>query len=191
MIGYLKGVVQAKTADGAVILVEGGVGYSVIDPSLRACETGDVVERYIWHVVDSSNNQQLYGFNFQAESELAQTLATAPRIGPVVASRLLHIHGLTVARMIIDQDAHGLADGCRGLSPKSATGLIQAVRDRVAQLDIHPPQPGYVREAQARARATLKALGFSGTYLDVLLQAPPDLSAEELVTWFMRREDES
>jgi Holliday junction resolvasome RuvABC DNA-binding subunit len=157
----------------------------VIDPSLRICEPGDLVERYIWHVIDSSGGQRLFGFLFQSECELAQLLASAPRVGPLTASRLLHTHGMDVVRMISLQDAQGLSHGCDGLSKKGAAAMIQAVQDRVTKL--YAVAATSDKTEINKARDTLHALGFTQVTVQQLEQAPDGSTAQDVVSWYLQR----
>lgn len=135
MIGLLEGKVL-DTAEKAVIIQAGGVGYEVFATGAARvlCEqsaqsAGFVTLRIHTHVREDQHT--LFGFSSLRERELFRLLISVSGIGPKSALDILTAQPEDVVSAIRDENLVFLTQ-CPGIGKKTAERLIVDLKDKLA-----------------------------------------------------------
>lgn len=183
MIGYLEGTVQARLADGVVVLTPGGVGYQVRLPTpvlaRLADGAGTPVKLYVSTVV-RADDIALYGFDGPDGKALFELLNTVSGIGPKLALALLSAMSPgDVVGAIVAQDV-ALLSHVPGIGKKTAARVCLELSERLRQRPLGAGLPGSgapmsgPAAAQAELISALTNLGFpEKDVLAVLRRLPP------------------
>jgi holliday junction DNA helicase RuvA len=139
MIAKLTGVVDSKTADGAVVDVA-GVGYLVFGSARmlnRLPAAGGAVSLFIeTHVRE--DHIHLYGFIDAAEREWFRLLTTVQGVGAKLALAILSVLSsgdLTQAILVQDKTSLTRASG---VGPKLAVRIVTELKDKVGGIALGP-----------------------------------------------------
>jgi holliday junction DNA helicase RuvA len=169
MIGYLEGTVQARLADGAVVMTAGGVGYQVRLPTpvlARVAEQVGAPIRLFVSTVVRADDIALYGFDGPDGKALFELLNTVSGIGPKLALALLSaMNPGDVAGAIVAQDV-ALLSSVPGIGKKTAARVCLELSERLRQRPIGlsamapPPAAGTPGGVQAELISALTNLGF-------------------------------
>lgn len=132
MIGYLKGNICGKSAQG-VLLEVGGVGYRVAVPAsfLVGLKPGQSIELFI-HTHVREDALSLYGFPSQQDMEVFELLISVSGVGPKVA---LAIMAHTPVPMIISAIASGDATvftKVSGVGKKTGERIVVDLQEKMA-----------------------------------------------------------
>lgn len=131
MIGYLKGKIHFKSADGAVVLI-GGVGYSVFLPtSLTAkLKEGEEREFFVYtHVREDV--LALYGFESLEELEFFKLLLSVSGIGPKVALAILSSASVEKLKDSISKGDPTLLSAVSGVGKKTAEKAVVELKGKL------------------------------------------------------------
>ena len=132
MIGFLRGVLVAKSPPGLTVDV-GGVGYDVEAPMSTFYALPPVGEqvRMLTHLAVREDAQTLYGFGTEAERRLFRNLLKISGVGP--RSALAILSGVSVdafAQCVRSEDIAALTR-IPGVGRKTAERLVIEMRDRL------------------------------------------------------------
>ena len=166
MIGFLRGILVAKTPPGLTVDV-GGVGYDVEAPMstfYTLPPLGSEV-RLLTHLAVREDAQTLYGFSSEDERRLFRNLLKVSGVGP--RSALAILSGISVeafAQCVRGEDIAALTK-IPGVGRKTAERLVIEMRDRldapvVAQLPGAPPMAVAAKGIEGEAFSALVALGY-------------------------------
>ncbi len=177
MIAYLSGILKSKSADAAVVDVQ-GVGYeSAI--TKRHAETlpdlGQPVELLI-HTHVAEGVFALYGFSDSRERELFRRLISVSGIGPRMALQILS--GLTPDALVNAIVGENLAvlTAISGVGKKTAERLVLELKDKVIKM-------GGSLDVSARQSSQSLSGGVSGEVISGLINLGyPKIVAERAVT---------
>lgn len=133
MIGKLTGTFGGTTAEGAVVIEVGGVGYVARVP-LFAIDTlrtqGAIVSLFI-HTAVREDAIDLYGFPTEDELSFFKQLMSVSGIGPKTALGILNVSDVqTLRRNIALGDAAALTK-VFGIGKKSAERIVVELRDKM------------------------------------------------------------
>lgn len=163
MIGYLRGLIVARTAN-AVTILAGGVGYEVIvdhQTEQGLPQVGEEVALYIRTVV-SQDDIRLFGFLDIVGREVFDILRALPNIGPKSASQILG--GLPIAELVAairDKDVKRLMQ-IPGVGRKTAERLCLELAEKFALIPISTPMTeGIPKRLLDDVRSALTNLGFT------------------------------
>lgn len=135
MIASLNGLVDSKSADEAVLDVD-GVGYRVylsLRSQARLPPVGQKVKLFIRTVV-REDALDLYGFATRDEEELFLMLTSVSSIGPKTAMTILSgMEPAELARAIASNDLARLTK-LHGVGKKTAERLVVELKDKVKPL---------------------------------------------------------
>jgi len=170
MIGYLEGTVQARLADGVVVLTAGGVGYQVRLPTpvlARLAEgLGAPVKLYVSTVV-REDDIALFGFDGPDGKALFELLKSVSGIGPKLALALLSAMSPgDVVGAIVAQDVARLSH-VPGIGKKTSARVCLELSERLRQRPLGAgglpmagaPAPG-AGTAESELISALTNLGF-------------------------------
>jgi Holliday junction DNA helicase RuvA len=137
MIAALRGIVQEKSVDEAVIDV-GGVGYRVNFSSLtlgRLPSEGQPVQVRVRTVV-REDAFELFGFLSRAEEELFLLLNSVSHVGPRLALAVLS--GMEVSELVaaIGRSEVARLTKIHGVGKKTAERLVLELKDKVKTLHL-------------------------------------------------------
>lgn len=152
MIGWLHGVLRAKTPPTLLLDVQ-GVGYEVQAPMTTFYdlpEVGQDVALHCHHIA-REDGQFLYGFLHQRDRDLFRLLLKVNGVGAKLGLAILSgLDANGLHRAIFEGDTVGLSK-LPGIGKKTAERLVVELRDR---LDGMPAGDGFAPGAAAGAGAT-------------------------------------
>ncbi|MCI0655065.1 MAG: Holliday junction branch migration protein RuvA [Methylococcaceae bacterium] len=161
MIGFLRGLLVAKSAPSLLLDVN-GVGYEVEAPMAtfyKLPEIGREVHLYT-HLVVREDAQLLFGFSNQDERALFRSLIKVNGVGARLALTLLS--GLSVDEFHRCVQNHDTAALVRlpGIGKKTAERLIIEMRDRLPASDVSGASvtPGFVAGEPMPVQEAVSAL---------------------------------
>lgn len=179
MIGFLRGVLVAKSPPGLTVDV-GGVGYDVEAPmsTFYVLPAIGAEVRLLTHLAVREDAQTLYGFSTEEERRLFRNLLKVSGVGPRGALAILS--GVSVAafaRCVRGEDIAALTR-IPGVGRKTAERLVIEMRDRLdgpAAPDSSGADNGTMAGATASASegeafSALLALGYKAAEATRLLK---------------------
>lgn len=193
MIGWLRGRLRQRDAEGEILLDVGGVGYRVTVPSsvLAALhDVGDEVELFV-HTHVREDALVLYGFGTLAERRCFEVLLGAHGVGPSLAVAVLGVLGPDeLARALAEDDVDALC-AVPGVGRKTAARLLIDLKSKVpVALGVVPERPGAGAtggDDRRQARAALGELGYGPDEVrQALGQVDPDAPVEDQVRQALR-----
>lgn len=174
MIGRLRGLLAAKTADGVVIDAS-GIGYEIAVTPRGLAELPAVGEEAVLHthLVVREDVLALYGFADESERDLFRVLVGIPRVGPKLA---LAICG-TLSPEDLQRAVAGGDDAALELVPgvgrKTAQKLLLELQNRLDAPALGPA--GATSTVLAEVRSALEGLGYdSGEIRAAVAELPAD-----------------
>ena len=125
MIGRLRGKILAKSADGAVIDVQ-GVGYDVALPlgTLAALPPAGTETSLFIHTHVREDELKLFGFATEHDRTAFRTMLKVGGVGPKLALTVIGaLSGSDLARVVADGDT-GRLTAIPGIGKKTAERII-------------------------------------------------------------------
>ena len=179
MIGRLRGMLAARTADGVVLDV-GGVGYEIhMTPRDMATLPG-IGEQVVLHthLHVREDVMSLYGFDGDSTRDLFRILLGTNGVGPSLALAMLAALRPTELRQAVATEDIGALTTVSGVGKRTAQKLI---------LELAPKLGEFVATATAtsdlaQVREALESLGYAPVEIrDVLGDIPRDAPLEDQV----------
>ena len=179
MIGFLKGTVAARSADGCFIDVN-GVGYKLACSSTTLSQLPlEGKPAKVWtHTHVREDALSLFGFATEAEQRMFELLIGVSGVGPKVALQLCSAFDSdSIKRALVTDDIASLAS-VPGIGKKTAARIVLDLKSKLdlPDLQVVGSQPDQV----AKARSALENLGYSHTEIREALQEVPP-SGEDTV----------
>ena len=193
MIGWLRGTVVARLAEGEVIVDVAGVGYRVtVAPAVLAAlgEAGQPVELHV-HTHVREDAIVLYGFGGAEERRCFEALLGAHGVGPSLALAVLSaLRPPELVRAVLEEDLGALC-AVPGVGRKTAARLVLDLRSRLELPEFTgdgvPGGSGAGPEARGEVRAALAELGYGPDEIRRALDGLGDEGAvEELLRQALR-----
>ncbi len=191
MYAYIKGVVDEKGADRAVIETA-GVGYELLcpDSTLREITAGKEA-KLLTHFNITQDGVALYGFYTKEEREMFRRLIAVNRVGPKLALGILgKLSPQDIAMAIVTQNAAAF-DRIPGLGKKTAARLLLELKEKVSSEEMasssapNPSDGGM--DMRAEAIAALVALGYDGVSAGRAVSAVGECGrVEDMITMALR-----
>ena len=191
MYAYIKGVVDEKGADRAVIETA-GVGYELLcpDSTLREITAGKEA-KLLTHFNITQDGVALYGFYTKEEREMFRRLIAVNRVGPKLALGILgKLSPQDIAMAIVTQNAAAF-DRIPGLGKKTAARLLLELKEKVSSEEMasssapNPSDGGM--DMRAEAIAALGALGYDGVSAGRAVSAVGECGrVEDMITMALR-----
>ena len=185
MIGYLTGTVHDFTAKAILVLTASGVGYSVFPAGslLARVGKGKEIACDVLMVV-RENEISLYGFGDNDEKVLFQKLIGVSGIGPKMGLEMVSVPPKHFLQAVEEGDIAFLTK-IPGLGKKKAERLVVELRGKI---DLTSDGDGGTPVTPVKEEATeaLESLGYDRASIQkVLHDAPAEMSAEQLVRYFL------
>lgn len=191
MIGFLRGLVAAKSEDNLIIDVA-GVGYNVMITAKTAQNLptiGEETKVYTYLSV-REDAMKLYGFADATELELFKLLIGVNGIGPKAGQAILGCMEPSELRFaILSGDAKTISK-CPGIGAKTAQRVILDLKDKVDLEEtfehaiVASATKENVSAAKSEAAEALAALGYSPTEALKAVKSVPnadDMDVESLL----------
>ncbi len=186
MIGWLRGRVIGRMAEGELLLDVGGVGYRVSVPaSVLASPGGAEGEDLALHVHTHVREDAivLYGFADLEQRRSFEALLGAHGVGPALALAVLSTFTpRDLVRAVVDEDLDALCT-VPGIGRKTAARLVLDLRSRLALPDDAvagiPGGSGPGAEPRRDVRAALAELGYGPDEIRHALSSVPEEGAVE------------
>ena len=188
MIGSLRGVVLARSADGEMLIEVAGVGYRV--QTIATAQAGSETFVHICHVV-REDAETLYGFATLDERATFEALIATRGVGPAMAMAMLAVHRPDDLRRVVATDDMDALRLVPGVGAKTAVRLLVELKSRLHLPEAQTP-PGSgpaIEEPSAAERARLdvrEALGELGYVHDQINRALAALPASEDASVLLR-----
>ena len=185
MIGFLSGNIIEIREKEVILLTSGGVGYAVYPAGslLAQIQKDKPITAEICTIV-KENEISLYGFGNKKEKQLFQKLIAISGIGPKTAIQMVSVPTDQFLLAVENGDIAFLTK-MPGLGKKTAERLVIELRGKLdfSKTEESKPQT----QAEKEASEALKNLGYEKATIYTILQtAPKGLSAEALVTFFLK-----
>ena len=193
MLAYIKGSLEIKTNDYAVIDV-GGLGYKV-NMSKKALESvgsiGEKIKVYTYYRV-REDDISIFGFNTNEELRMFELLLSVSGVGAKVALTILsNIEITEFALAVITEDVTKIVK-IPGIGKKSAQRIILELKDKLKaqqiaeadeQEETKASQQEKNTEAVEEAIAALQILGYGKKEIEKAFEklANKNVSVEELI----------
>ena len=152
MIAYLKGTIQSKGKDSAVVVVD-NIGYEVSAPApvLETLHVGQASELFT-HEYLRENARELYGFSSRDELMLFHDLMKVSGVGPKSALNVMSLGAMQIRNAISKGDA-GVLGSVSGVGKKTAQKIVLELKGVLSDLDSV--------SADTEATDALRRLGYS------------------------------
>jgi len=184
MIGRLTGEVVDETAEGALVLDVGGVGYVLATPpgTLGRAEAthGGVTLHVHTHVREDALD--LFGFATRAERDAFRLLIGLPNVGPKTALGVLSALPLPELARAIEKKEIGRLTAIGGVGKKTAERLILELSGKLPQawLAGEPvPAAGPRPDDSARLIGALSNMGYRPAEAERAVRALGDRVGQE------------
>jgi len=193
VIGWLRGEVVARSAEGELVVDVGGVGYRLtVSPMLLAAvgDRGTPVELHV-HTHVREDAIVLYGFATTEERRCFEALLGAHGVGPALAIAVLGaLRPADLVRAVLDEDLGALCT-VPGVGRKTAARLVLDLRSRLDLPEFAgdgvPGGHGAPTEARGEVRAALAELGYGPDEIRRALEGGHDEdTVEELLRQALR-----
>ena len=193
MIGWLRGQLLSRLAEGEVLLDVGGVGYrvAVSTPTMAALGSeGDEVALHV-HTHVREDAIVLYGFASADERRCFEALLAAHGVGPALALAVLSaLSPHELVRAVLEEDIDTLC-AVPGVGRKTAARLVLDLRSRLSVPELGDrPLPGSGPPASGsrqEVRAALAELGYGPDEIRrALTEVPEEGAVEELLRHALR-----
>ncbi|HLX89571.1 MAG TPA: Holliday junction branch migration protein RuvA [Acidimicrobiales bacterium] len=193
MIGWLKGRLLGRMADGELLLDVGGVGYRVSVPAPVLAASGGVGDELALHVHTHVREDAivLYGFADAEQRRCFEALLSAHGVGPALALAVLSmLSPPDLVRAVLEEDLDSLCT-VPGVGRKTAARLVIDLRTRLAvAADVAAGVPGSSAgdaEPRQEVRAALVELGYAPDEIrHALSGVPADGAVEDLLRQALR-----
>ncbi|MGH2736723.1 MAG: Holliday junction branch migration protein RuvA [Actinomycetota bacterium] len=179
MIGFLRGDVAGRTADGCFVDA-GGVGYRLqcSGATLRALPADGRPVKLFVHTHVREDALALFGFATESEQRMFEALIGVSGVGPRVALQLCSAFGPEELRRILVTDDVNSLSSVPGIGKKTAQRIVLDLKEKMAlpDLDIVGTKP----DAFAQARSALENLGYSAGEVRVALNEVSTNGSDEV-----------
>jgi holliday junction DNA helicase RuvA len=160
VIGFLHGVVAARTGDGCFVDV-GGVGYRVLCSATTLAALPSDGRRFrLWtHTYVREDQLTLFGFATEAEQRMFEALLTVGGVGPKVALGICSAFTPDSFRRALATDDATSIESVPGIGKKTAQRIVIDLKERLSVPDLHIVEEA--RDTLSEARSALENLGYS------------------------------
>ena len=189
MIGSLRGVVLERTADAAILLEVGGVGYRVVvtPRTLGTLEPGAPAFLHVHHHI-RDDAQTLYGFLARDERVCFEALLGAHRVGPALALAILGTYSPDELRRIVADGDTAALTLVPGIGKQGAARMLPELEGRFAVPGFEPTAAstgngnGNGASATQHVAEALSGLGYTTEEIrDALRELPSDADAASML----------
>ena len=188
MIGFLRGVVGGRTAEGCFVDVA-GVGYRLAcsATTLAALPSDGKEVRLYTHLHVREDALSLYGFSTEAEQRIFEALLGVSGVGPKVALQVCSAFAPEALRKALVTDDVAALSSVPGIGKKTAARMVLDLKEKLSLPDLEVV--GVRPDALSKARSALENLGYSAGEVRVALgEVAPgrEGSVEDLVKSALR-----
>lgn len=189
MIAGLRGVLEARTAEYALVGV-GGLTFKVYAPTSTLAELGSIGEevKLYTHLHAREDNLSLYGFVSEAELKTFELLLTVSGIGPRGALNILSVAPLETLCSAVSSGDAALLTRIPGIGRKTAERLILELRGKIDTSGL-AVGAGRAMASDDEVTAALLNLGYSANEAQAAVRSLPadtGLSLEERIVLALR-----
>jgi Holliday junction DNA helicase RuvA len=195
MIAKLRGILDATSADHAVIDV-GGVGYLVFASSRTLSSLGGAGAEVVLHTVMqvSEDDIRLIGFASGEERDWFALLRSVQGVGAKVALAILSALSIDELHRAVASGDSAMIARAQGVGPKLAQRIAHELRDKAGAvaLGAGPGAPAAPGSAAADAVSALLNLGFrpadaSGAVAKAEAELGPGATLDALVRLALKK----
>lgn len=190
MIAYIKGTVEFKSGDYAVVEC-GGIGYKVNMPlsQLNILPIAGSEVKVFTYMYIREDILDLYGFMTEDALRTFEMLISVNGVGPKAANAILSALEPASLAAAISSGDHKSISQAQGIGPKTAQRIVLELKDKIGKApvgmaDVITP----VKESNAvnEAISALVALGYSYNESKSALSGAEGTTTEELVKYGLK-----
>lgn len=193
MIGWLRGQVVGRLAEGELLLDVGGVGYRVAVSARTMATVGSDGSEAALHVHTHVREDAivLYGFETADERRCFEALLGAHGVGPALALAVMAaLSPAELVRAVLEEDIDTLC-AVPGVGRKTAARLVLDLRSRLSVPELGdrpvPGSAGAGSGVRQEVRAALAELGYGPDEIRrALTEVPEEGAVEELLRHALR-----
>jgi Holliday junction DNA helicase RuvA len=191
VIGWLRGELLSRGADGEVLVDVGGVGYRVLVPATVLSSIGELGQTvgFFVHTHVREDAIVLYGFATVNQRRCFEALLGAHGVGPSLALAVLSsLQPDSLIRAVIDGDLDTLC-AVPGVGRKTAARLVLDLKSKLDLPgdDSAGAQQGTPASERSEVRGALQELGYGPEEIRRALEAVPEKgSLEDLLRGALR-----
>ena len=180
MIAAIRGVLEARTADYAIVGV-GGLSFKVLAPTSTLAQLGDIGDevKLHTHLYAREDNLSLFGFSSELELKMFELLLTVSGVGPKAAVNILSAASLDVLCTAIASGNAGLLTKIPGIGRKTAERVILELRGKVDVAGV-PAATSAGRTDDDEVVAALVNLGYSTAEAQSAVRSLPPVASASL-----------
>lgn len=133
MIALIEGAVISLTTDSAILMTQGGVGYSILltRSHLGSLLVGQTVRFYTYLRV-TEHDLTLFGFRTHPEKAFFEQLISVSGVGPKSAMNVLNIGSMGDIQAAISRGDVKYLTAVQGLGKKTAERLVVELKHKVS-----------------------------------------------------------
>jgi Holliday junction DNA helicase RuvA len=191
MIGWLRGELLSRGADGELLLDVNGVGYRVLVPASvlgSVGQIGQTVALFV-HTHVREDAIVLYGFASANERQCFEALLAAHGVGPSLALAILSsLQPSALIRAVIDGDLDVLCS-VPGVGRKTAARLVIDLKSKLDLPgdEVVGRQAGAPGSERSEVRGALQELGYGPDEIRRAVESIPETgSVEDLLRAALR-----
>ncbi len=160
MIGYVKGELAARDAEGCIVDV-GGVGYRLAcsGTTLAGLPAPGDTTRLFTHLHVREDVLALFGFATETERALFEALISVSGIGPKVALQICSAFAPDAFKRALVTDDIDAICAVPGIGKKTAGRVVLELKEKLDLPDL--AVVGTRRDTLSQARSALENLGYS------------------------------
>lgn len=188
MIGFLNGIVAARTPEGCFVDVR-GIGYRVTcsTATLTSLPPEGQVVRLWTHLYVREDALALFGFASESEQRMFEACLSVGSVGPKVALQICSAFSPpSFQRALVTEDVEMIAS-VPGIGKKTAQRIVLELKEKLSIPDLD--LSGGRADVLTRARSALENLGYSSGEVRTVLSevaVSSDEDVEEVVKSALR-----
>jgi Holliday junction DNA helicase RuvA len=191
LIGFLEGIVKAKSVSSIIILTSTGVGYKVnISPRLLEQVKINTPFAVFIHTHVREDQISLFGFPAQGDLDMFELLITVSGVGPKTAMNIFSVGSGEQISQAISQKNKLFFKGVSGLGSKTIEKIFLELTGKVSSLQSADGRGVQMTTNLEEAASALQNLGYQARDVFEFFRKNPGMEnqrVEDVIKKFLKR----